>query len=194
MADENIYKAPDAELQVDNSDADEFFPVSVRKLWIMHLLTFGAYDFYWFYRHWDHYRLKNDRNVWPAVRGLFFFLFVYPTFNAVQKAAEAKQLGHLPNLRIFALIYYVLLLGSILISVVYRDTLAEGVALSLTISIAGNVLTGYLFTSMQGVANRVIDDPAGEKNSRITALNIVWIVVLLLLNALSLLGRVVPQP
>jgi hypothetical protein len=193
MADDNIYKAPDAELQVDNSEVDEFYPVSMKKFWIMHLLTFGAYDFYWFYRHWDHYKTRRVLELSPAIRGVFFFLFVYPTFNTIRKSAEEKQLGDLPGLRMLALLYYALLIVSLGISFSFRQAFLLNPWWSLVTNLIGNIVTGLIFSKVQGVANRVNDDPAGGKNSRITALNIVWIVVLLVLNLLSVLSRAAQQ-
>lgn len=189
----DIYKAPEAELVVDNSDADEFFTVSTRKLWIMHLLTFSIYDVYWFYRHWDHQNLKHNLGLWPAVRGLFFIFFIYSLFKKVQDAAVARGLDNVPNLKLLALLWYVVFVVQIGITAFNRDLILTTVWLSLGLSVVSNVISGFIFASVQRVANRVLGDEEGRKNGRITVANIVWIIVALLYNALSVLGAMVQQ-
>ena len=187
----DIYRAPDVELAVDNSEVDELYAVSTRKFWIMHLLTFSLYDVYWFYRHWEQQNLRHNLGLWPAVRAVLFIFFVYSLFSRIQAAAKAKGLANVPNLSLLALVWYVLFFAQIGITIFYRDVFLTTVWPSPVMGVIGNVLSGFIFASVQRVANQVLVDEEGRKNSRITVANIAWIVAALLYNGLSLGGAIV---
>ena len=63
-----------------------FFPVSITKLVVMSVCTFGFYEVYWFYRNW---RLARERgaHVRPALRALFAIFFCHSLFRIVRDRA-----------------------------------------------------------------------------------------------------------
>jgi hypothetical protein len=63
-----------------------FFPVSVGKLLIMSLCTFGIYQFFWFYKNWQHVRLRTGAEISPFWRTFFFFVFARSLFARVNDA------------------------------------------------------------------------------------------------------------
>jgi hypothetical protein len=50
MLDENVYKTPKANLNIESADASRllFFPTSRMKLVILFITTLGLYAIYWF--------------------------------------------------------------------------------------------------------------------------------------------------
>jgi hypothetical protein len=60
-----------------------FFSVSVRKLIVMHVVTLGMYQFYWFYRHWIAVRDFNQIYISPAARSLLSVIFAFNLFKRV---------------------------------------------------------------------------------------------------------------
>src|SRR5712692_3673728 len=69
-------------------DQPRFFPVSVPKLVVMCLVTFGVYEFYWVYRNWCLERDYTRAALSPFWRTLFFPIWVFNLLNRVRGAAR----------------------------------------------------------------------------------------------------------
>jgi len=78
----------------DPSVETPFFAVSLRKLSIMSVCTFGLYEFFWFFSHWAIIR-RRDRRVVPLARAFFAVLFCYPLMSHVRKFGP-EQAGLAP--------------------------------------------------------------------------------------------------
>lgn len=63
----------------------KFFVVSLKKLVIMNVCTFGLYGFYWNYRAWHACRVRGDAKVNPIVRSMFAPLFIYSLMGRVDE-------------------------------------------------------------------------------------------------------------
>lgn len=77
------------------SDAPEIalHPMSVTKLVVMSLVSFGLYHIWWHYRNW---KLRNDlrgRGVTPALRAIFSPLFAYSLFEDVEEEVRRWGMG-----------------------------------------------------------------------------------------------------
>ncbi|HZX29994.1 MAG TPA: DUF4234 domain-containing protein [Rhodocyclaceae bacterium] len=81
---------------VEQSSAEEtptpFFAVSTNKLLVMSICTLGLYQVYWFYKHWQHIRRREQSRLSPAPRALFSILFCYPCFRRIRNF-DAPGLG-----------------------------------------------------------------------------------------------------
>ena len=64
-----------------------FFAVSVSKLIVMSIFTFGFYDFYWFYKNWDALRQRGE-NVTPFLRAFFHTFTSFWLFKHIRAQAE----------------------------------------------------------------------------------------------------------
>ncbi len=60
-----------------------YFPVSVPKLVVMSLCTFGLYELYWFYKNWQVEKQRTKEDLLPFWRTLFFFFFCYSLFRRI---------------------------------------------------------------------------------------------------------------
>jgi len=77
----NPYAPPVAEVRdviaVETLASDPpFFAVSVLKLFVMCVCTFGIYQFYWFYKNWQRIAERDRETVWPLIRHSLPFLVV----------------------------------------------------------------------------------------------------------------------
>lgn len=84
-----------------------FFDVSVTKLVVMSIVTFGFYQVYWFYRHW---RMAKERgeSVIPILRAIFGVLFAYALFQEIREAGRARSLVLMKSAGALAFLYFIL--------------------------------------------------------------------------------------
>ncbi len=67
-----------------------FFAVSIPKLIVMSVCTFGIYEIYWFYEHWDEVKNQTRENLWPFWRAFFSPLFCYSLFTRIKETSSAE--------------------------------------------------------------------------------------------------------
>ena len=72
---EDIYAAPEADVRAPVDDTQGFYVVSLRKFYLLSLLTVDLYFVYWFYRNWRIIKDRTGESMWPAMRGLFYIFF-----------------------------------------------------------------------------------------------------------------------
>ena len=85
-----------------------FFGVSVSKMIIMSLFTFGLYNFYWFYKNFDQWEKKYDGQTMPFMRALFSPIFAYSLFTSINFELENKESGKKLQAGWLAALYFVL--------------------------------------------------------------------------------------
>jgi hypothetical protein len=89
MNEANPY-APPAARVADVRTADPaieppFFAVSIFKLLMLSVCTFGLYEIFWFYRNWEVIRRREQRLFNPIWRALFAVLYSYGFFARVRE-------------------------------------------------------------------------------------------------------------
>ncbi len=67
-----------------------FFAVSILKLILMSVCTFGLYEFYWFYEHWTEVKDQTRENLSPFWRAIFSPLFCYSLFTRIKETSKAE--------------------------------------------------------------------------------------------------------
>jgi hypothetical protein len=70
------------------------FPVSLLKLTVMSICTFGLYELYWFYENWKLIKQRQRSNIVPFWRAFFAPFFCYQCFDEIRE--EARKLGLTP--------------------------------------------------------------------------------------------------
>lgn len=83
----------DADTSVPN-ERPVFFPVSVKKLLVMSLCSFGCYQFYWWYQNWKLIRARGEK-VSPALRTFFSILFYYSLLKRIRNHRPDLSSGRL---------------------------------------------------------------------------------------------------
>ena len=81
-----------AGIAVDSPPSPLYFPVSLMKLAVMSICTFGLYQLYWFYKNWSLVREREGLNIAPMLRAYFASFFCYSLFTRIQDTAEAQEL------------------------------------------------------------------------------------------------------
>jgi hypothetical protein len=90
----NPYQAPATPLEEREHSAEPvFFPVSVVKLLVLSLCTFGLYEMYWFYKNWQLVKRREHSNIVPVMRSVFGVFFCYSLFEKVSDQAEHAGTG-----------------------------------------------------------------------------------------------------
>jgi hypothetical protein len=189
----DAYKPPAADYEVVDTrgTASAHYVVSVTKLAILFLGTFGIYGVYWFYKHWERQKNALRLDIWPVVRGIFSIFFTHSLFRAIHLSARQQNQSPSWDPGTQATIYVVLIVVS---RVVERATsFSTGIALSL-LSMALGLSTLFPLLSAQQVANSASGDPEGRSNSKLTAANIVWLLVGVAFWGLVVVGLVMPEP
>jgi hypothetical protein len=190
----DAYKPPAADYDVQETQgtATAHYVVSVSKLVIMFLGTFGMYGWYWFYKHWDMQRHAYRLSIWPVARAIFSIFFTHTLFKSID--LSARQNGQSPSWDpgTQATIYVVLLVVS---RVLERVANMPGNGMTLSLVSMGVALSSlFPLMSAQQVANAASGDPDARSNSKLTAGNIVWLLLGLALWALIVVGVVMPEP
>lgn len=173
--------APDAAYDPDSLRADvspPFFAVSITKLVVLSVCTFGLYELCWFYRNW---RLARERgeDVWPVLRTLFAIFFVYALFRRIRDGGDNFELsdGDLPA--------GWLALGWIVVSLLYQ--LPDPYWLVSFGTVA-------FLVPVQMAANRInrVRAPRHDPNGRFGVVNWIAVVVGGLVLALVTIGAFLP--
>ncbi len=81
------------ENSIPESQRQIFFPVSIKKLLVLSVCTFGIYEFYWFYKNWKFVKEKQGLKIMPVWRAIFSPLFCYSLFEAVKKHAKRTKVN-----------------------------------------------------------------------------------------------------
>lgn len=69
-----------------------YFPVSLVKLLVMSVFTFGLYPYYWFYRNWKLIDARDEGGRIPILRAFFSVFFCYSLFADIQDTADDMEI------------------------------------------------------------------------------------------------------
>lgn len=69
-----------------------FFAVGTLKLVTMIIGTFGLYQIYWMYRHWQAIRTRTGEEMWPIARAIFAIFFFHALVREVNESANAQRI------------------------------------------------------------------------------------------------------
>jgi len=187
LTEENIYSTPKAELTGSHTAGSEveFFPSSQTKLAILYFATFGMYPIYWFYKNWKLRKTAHGENVIPFLRALFFIFFTHSLFNKIEETSTAKGIAKW-GATTLATVFVLLTLISNILEVINRKSEEIG-AIDYTGMIILVVLVWPLYV-VQGVVNKVNNDPKGKLNSSYSIYNYIFIVIGVLFWLLVMIG------
>jgi hypothetical protein len=175
----NVYAPPAARIGTsatlpDVSDAP-FYIVSSPKMLILFFATAGWYTFYWFWRHWSCYKARTNHDIWPMPRA-FFSIFTAHTLNElIASRIKKNNVGYVWSPGFWASLYVLAAIEQPFAILLARYYLSP--TLSLVVNVIGMALAGLALLQTQRAANRACGDAAGATNRRITASNVLWIVI-----------------
>jgi hypothetical protein len=191
---DSIYAPPQADLgstPVESISAP-FYVVSVKKVMVLGLLTFGLYFVYWHYQNWRQYRdwhlarTQESLGIWPVPRGIFSIFFMHSLFRNVKAYADdnERHIDWEPG-TIATILVTLTIVGNLLDRAAMRN-IGYPVTDILSLIVLAPLL--YLYTRVQPIINASCGDPESKSNSDFTVANWVWIVIGALLWVLALAG------
>ncbi|MDR6841182.1 hypothetical protein [Pseudoxanthomonas sacheonensis] len=159
--------------QANLSGRPAFFPVSVTKLAVMSVCTFGLYQIYWFYQNWRLVKSRDQSRISPPWRSVLGLLFCYPLFRRVRSMAQRQAIA-MPS-------------AALLFAAWVVATLLSYLPPPYLLLSFGSVI---FMLPIQRAANRINAHvaPQHDPNRRFGALNIVTVLVGGLLAILSVIG------
>ncbi len=178
MEEDNLYAPPKAVVADVGSikgDAEVcFFAVSPVKMVLLSVCTLGAYQIYWFYKHWVLIKERSEPLIIPWARAFFGFFWCYSCFEFIRN--EERRLDIEPTLAAGPLAT-----GWIAVSLAWR--LPEPYFLI-------GFLAPLLLVPAQRHVNHInsLVAPGHDKNARFTAWNWLAIVAGGIFIGLILLG------
>ncbi len=108
----------------DNGDSAIFYPVSLFKLWMFSVVTFGVYTSYWFYRNWAYLKAREKSSIMPIARAIFSQFWYYPLYRRlVHEHATSTHPHVLPHKALAILLAIMYFLSSFLGNVEYVGSL-----------------------------------------------------------------------
>jgi hypothetical protein len=177
----NPYAPPAARVVdvIEARPATPFFAVTIFKLVLMSICTFGIYELYWFYKNWQLIKAREEPDILPFWRAVFAYFFCYQCFVHVRDY-EAPQVS--PG----TLLAGPLAAGWIVMNLLWRLPDAYGML----------SLFAFLFIiPVQVHANRINQAvaPGHDPNGGLSWLNWVGIVLGGLFLSLAALGFFAPE-
>ena len=166
------------------------YVVSLRKLLLLYVATFGVYQIVWFAKHWFRYRDKTNDRIIPVARGIFAIFFAHRLFEYIKQTGSEDIRVREWNAPTSATAYVGLVVVSRILDRIAMQEEAFGV-LDL-ISFALFFACIFPLQAAQRAANISSGDPEGQSNDSFSAGNFVAMVVGLLLWVVVLLAAFTP--
>jgi hypothetical protein len=76
-----------------NNSEPPFFAVSLLKLTVLSLCTFGLYEAFWLYWNWRIVKRREGSDISPFWRTFFAFFYFYPLLRKIDADAGARHTG-----------------------------------------------------------------------------------------------------
>jgi hypothetical protein len=183
---DNIYAAPPSSLSRSApgpapaaAEDARFYVVSTGKATLLYLATCGMYLFYWFYKQWD--TLKDNSSFesdagrsWPFMRAIFAVFFTHALFREVKASSSRPALASWPANADATLMVLFVLVPAVIDRLDRYDMVHPMLSLAAFFMIIPTVL---LLRRVQRKVNCACADEDGSSNSRLTAVNWIWLVL-----------------
>ncbi len=184
----NIYAPPTAVMtsQVPAENRNALYVVSLKKFWLLAVLTFGFYGIYWYYLNWSLIREKDNDNIIPFLRAIFSIFFIHSLFRRIDaRLTAAGKDFYWPFEGLATLIVVSMVLNTVL-SRITDEGQAGAVLNSLAIGLT--FVTIYMKSYAQRAINVAADDEHGSSNADFTAVNYIWMALGCIFWLLVLIG------
>ena len=174
MADE-LYAPPQADVSVADTSEKAFYVVAPRKFLLLSILTLGFYDVYWFYKNWRIVKLRDNLDIWPPMRGLFYIFFTHSLFERVDtelRAGDNYEDWHSSSV---ATVVVLLAISSAILDRMTRYSVGEPFTDILSVLLIP--VGAWVLLRAQKAINLACEDPQGSSNSSLTVGNWIWMIL-----------------
>jgi hypothetical protein len=164
---------------IPQSRAPLYFSVSQTKLILMSIFTLGIYEIYWFYKNWNHIKIRTRQKIRPFWRAIFSVFYCYALFKEVQESTDSHRGSQHINPGWLAV-------GYVLLSITYK--LPDPFW-------AVSMLAFLPLIPVQGAINRINATvaPKSARNSHFSGANILVMIIGSLFLALATVGTIIPS-
>jgi hypothetical protein len=178
----NSLTAPQTTDVTSNWAEPRFYVVGSKKFAALLFSTLGVYAMYWFFKNWRMYKAQTNEKMIPAMRGLFPIFFAHSLFDKVSKniATQNKTYDWAPSS--LATQFVILAIGTNFISKLTDDSF-----FSLIIVLLMSYSVYFPLSKAQKAINYACDQPLGESNSKLTDVNMIWMLLGVALTIFALL-------
>jgi hypothetical protein len=159
--------------------AAPWFRVGTAKFLLMCVVTFGAYQIYWFYQQWRHVQRRGEI-VHPALRTLFTGIFCYALFRRVAEDALARGIARVPSPIASAVAF-------VLLSITWQ---LPGPWSSLSLL----SLVPLLLVQRAASAAALAAVPTADPNTRLTPINWIGVAFGVLVLVMAVFGSALTPP
>ena len=156
------------------------FSVSLSKLAVMSLATFGIYELYWCYKQWDAIRRRESEKLSPFWRAFFAPLWGFSLFPRIQRLTANYGVPATWSGTGLALGFFIL-------GAMWR--LPDPYWLASFFSFLPLLVVQRSVNALNAAVA-----PAADRNARYSGLNVVVIVIGAILLLLAILGTLLPNP
>ena len=191
---ESIYAPPEADVDVKGGADGDYYVVAPGKFLTLTILTLGLYLIYWFYRQWRSVKERDESDIWPIPRGIFYIFFTHSLFSDIKERLRDKGISYEWSPGTAAtLVVVITLLSNVFGRLAGRNI---GSPMTDVASLAAVPLLAFFALTAQKAANAASGDANGSRNADFTGANWVWMILGGLFWALSLFGlyAIVTQP
>jgi len=183
----NPYQAPQAAIAREEPlEGALFYSVSKRKFWVLQLCTLGLYILGWAYQNWKILKANYKLNVWPVPRAIFIVFFTHDLMKRIKTASDANGRYTQFNYSGAATNAVVVFIVNFIIDRLVNKGVG-GLGLTI-VSLLMIFVIGLVVWPMQNAINHVSGDNDGLKNDKLSGSNIFWIVIGLILWAVTIFG------
>lgn len=175
---DNVYAPPRASLTqeaAEPSGLPPFHVVSITKLVLLYVATFGFYSLYWFWKHWSQHKRDKKLDIWPVPRAIFAIFFANSLNQEIDHRLRRSGKHHSWSPGMWAGAYIMTAIGSRLIKRIPDAVLPP--LPSFWVAMLVMALNATALVQAQRAANLACGDPGGAGNSRLTVANWVWLVL-----------------
>lgn len=88
-----------------------FYPVSLVKLLVLSVVTFGFYTMYWFYRNWLYRKQRDGSSIMPVARGIFNIFWYYPLYKSLVADSVERYQENRVLIKSLAILFAILYLA-----------------------------------------------------------------------------------
>jgi hypothetical protein len=173
-----------SDIENENENTPEFFPVSEGKLITLYILSFGLYGFYWFYKNWQLQQPKMKKKISPVMRATFSIFFTHSLFRRIDERAKGLEQKGTFNANALATLFVGAVIASNLLD---RTSMNSGILAGLTsnkviiTSVILFILSTYPLVKAQATVNRINNDILGYLNHKYS----IWNYLLMALGIIS---------
>lgn len=177
-AQDTIYAPPQASLTQETAEPSglpPFYVVSITKLVLLYVATLGFYSVYWFWKHWSRHKRDKKLDIWPVPRAIFGIFFANSLNQEIDQRLRRSGQRYSWSPEMWAGAFVISAIVGRIISRIPDAVLPPlpGFAIGMLFMVL-NIMS---LVQAQRAANLACGDPDGDRNSRLTAANWVWLVL-----------------